>query len=827
MSDPFQLADLLTQFIKRSGYTPGQLERLSGVPKPTIVNWMEGRVRRPRTLNDLVRLTAVLHLTETEASQLLQSAGHPAIAELRRDLQQAPDETLSRLIAHWGGTAVATPENTAPFQAMAHLPYFVGREAELEKLKAVLLAGEHAAVYSIQGMGGVGKTALAAHLAYQLRGLVPDGVLWARVDISDTMSILSTFASAYGLDVRQYGDLGSRSRIVRELLANKRALLVLDNAQSSEQVKPLLPPTGSCAVLITTRRHDLAVTRGATRLVLGPFASDGPESLALFAEVLGEERVRLERPLFHELSNLLGHLPLAVAIAAGRLAYEPGWSTAEFGQRVRQERHRLAELESEDQSVRLSFNTSFQHLTPEQQRFFAALGVFDGDDFSSAAAAAVADVPHDVAQDHLRKLYALSLVQAGRTTRAGQPNRYRLHLLLRDYAGQQLGEDTAVIQRFVNYYVNYTQAHSHNFAALDLEQKNVLTALELAGQLGQTADFIAGVLAFYLFWEAKGLYAVAGDYLARLTERPPEEPVWQMRLHHYRGRLAQRQGEYIEAEDQFEHALELARTLEAEEELSHLLRALGVLAARRGDYVLADVYYKEGLALAKTLGHGGIVSNFLRGLGVQAYMRGDFARAEAFYEEGLALIGMLDEEAPDAKGQGGMLWGLGVLAQEQGNLEQARHYFAQSLALARQVGQQERVILLLRMLADVAVVQNLPEQAAAYWQEALTLAQDIGHRWQVARVLSEWGEYQIQAGETAVAHQTFQELFRLARILQSQELVAVALYGLARETAARGDVASAVEYGRESLDTFTAMGHARVQEVQEWLAGLASNQVIK
>lgn len=822
MGNPFQLADLLTQFIKRSGYTPGQLEKLSGVPKPTIVNWMEGRVRRPRTLNDLVRLTAVLHLTEKEASQLLESAGHPTIPELRRDLQQKPDETLARLLTHWEQIPEAKRETPAPFQAMAHLPYFVGREAELEQLKETLLAGEHATIYSIQGMGGVGKTALAAHLAYQLRRVFPDGVLWARVDTSDTMSILSTFASAYDLDVRQYGDVGSRSRIVRELLANKQALIVLDNAQSSEQVKPLLPPTGSCAVLITTRRHDLAVTRGARRLVLGPFASDGEEAVALFAQVLGEERVEVERSLFLTLADLLGHLPLAVAIAAGRLAYEPGWSTAEFVQRVQKERRRLAELESEDQSVRLSFNTSFQHLEPAQQQFFAALSVFAGDDFSSQAAAIVADLLHDIAQDYLRKLYALSLVQAGRETAVSRPNRYRLHLLLRDYAGEQLADETAVQHRFVQYFVTFARQHSHDFAALDLEQKNVLTALQLAQQLGQTADFVAGVLAFYLFWEAKGLYDVAGEYLHGVETAviQQNDPALQLRLHHYQGRLAQRQGEYIEAEAQFETALELARSLEAEEELSHLLRALGVLAARRGDYVLADAYYKEGLELAKTLGHGGIVSNFLRGLGVQAYMRGDFARAEAFYEEGLALIEMLDEEAPDAKGQGGMLWGLGVLAQEQGDLAEAQRYYEQSLALARQVGQQERVILLLRMLADVAVVQNQPEQAAAYWQEALTLAQDIGHRWQVARVLSEWGEYQIQAGETAVAHETFQELFRLARILQSQELVAVALYGLARETAARGNIDTAKEHGRESLDTFIAIGHVKVQEVKDWLAGL-------
>ncbi|VAW33054.1 hypothetical protein MNBD_CHLOROFLEXI01-489, partial [hydrothermal vent metagenome] len=830
VKNPFQLADLLTQFIKRSGYTSGQLAKLSGVPKPTIVNWMEGRVRRPRTLNDLVRLTAVLHLSEAEASQLLQSAGHPTIAELRLDLQQMPDETLAKLINHWETKPSTTANKPAPFQAMAHLPYFVGRWELLEKLRTMLLAGDHATIYSIQGMGGVGKTALAAHLAYQLRSHFPDGVLWARVDTSDTMSILSTFASAYGLDVRQYGDLGSRSRIVRELLANKRALIVLDNAQSSEQVKPLLPPTGACAVLVTTRRQDLAVMRGASRFMLGPFDPKGKESLLLFGQVLGDDRVAEERPLFVELANLLGHLPLAVDIAAGRLAYEPGWTTTDFLQRVRQEQRRLVELESEDQSVRLSFNTSFQHLTEDQQQFFAALAVFAGDDFSSEAAAAVADMSHELGQDYLRKLYALSLLQAGRETAVDQPNRYRLHLLLRDYAGEQLGDETAVQQRLIYYFAAFVPAHSHDFATLDLEQKNVLTALQLARALGQTSDFVTGVLAIYLFWEAKGLYGLAADYLRKMETAcplegagavsPQTDPMIRLKFHHYRGRLAQRLGEYIEAEARYETALALARTLQTEAHLSHLLRALGVLAARRGDYVLADSYYKEGLALAKALGHGGIVSNFLRGLGVQAYMRGDFAQAEAFYEEGLALIGMLDEKAPDAKGEGGMLWGLGVLAQEQGNLTQAQQYFEQSLALARQVGQQKRVILLLRMLAEIAVVQNLPKLAEDYWQEALLLAQDIGHRWQEARVLSEWGEYQIEVGQTAVAHETFQQLFRLARILQSRELVATALFGLARETAVRGDLELAKERGWESLDVFTAMGHIKMQEVKDWLVAV-------
>ena len=127
------------------------------------------------------------------------------------------------------------PAAEAPFQAIAAISYFVGRESELADLEAVLVSEGRSPTAVLHGIGGVGKTTLAAQAAYRLRPYFPDGILWARLDLSETLSILTSFAAAYGQDIGHYPDLDSRSRVVRGILANKQALIVLDNAHSSDQ----------------------------------------------------------------------------------------------------------------------------------------------------------------------------------------------------------------------------------------------------------------------------------------------------------------------------------------------------------------------------------------------------------------------------------------------------------------------------------------------------------------------------------------------------------------------------------------------------------------
>ncbi len=813
MGHAFEFAEVFGRFVKLAGYTPGQLAKMTGIPKPTIVNWIEGRVKRPRVVSDLLRLALVLHLDVTAVNELLQAAGQPMLPELRL----AADEELLGLLDNWmvkEETAVSE-QKYAPFQTPAETVRFVGRENELKRLTRELLrsAGSHLLV--IQGMAGSGKTVLASQLAYQLRQEFPDGVLWARLDNSGTMTILSTFAAAFGVDVGQYGDVASRSRIVRELLAEKQALMVLDDVVRSEDVKPLLPPSGKCRVLMTTRHQHLSVTRGAFRLDLGPFV-DVAESLSLFGQVLGEERLAKERQAFVEMAQLLGHLPLAIDIVASRLAFEPGWKTAVFLARLQKEERRLRELAYEDQSVRLSFKMSYAAMSPDLQRFLAILSLFTGEDFSDEAAASVAGVDLEDAQDYLRELFGLSLLQRGRAL-ADAPVRYGLHLLVRDYAAKQFSEmeGGGANGRFVTYFVQFAITHQRHFRWLDLDVGYVLQALNRALDW----ELVQGVQAVYPFLEARGLYDVAVGLLERCWETAvtlaDQKAI--LKAQFQLGRVAERQGDYIEAEAKYEQALTVVREANDSESHSHLLRALGVLSARRGDYVLADAYYKEGLTLARKLGQGGSVSNFLRGLGVQAYMRGDFARAEAFYEEGLALVGQYEVGKPEPESASSMLWGLGVLAEEEQDFKGAERYYKQSLALLRGWGHQERIILLLRHLGSLNRHQQQLEMAQDYFEEALQLAKAMGHRWQIGRVLGEWGELQLLRNEMKLAETSFRDLYREARILQSQELLGVSLFGLARVTAVLGNLTHAQSYGQESLDTFTAIGHYKVSDVQQWL----------
>jgi NB-ARC domain len=171
--------------------------------------------------------------------------------------EKAKDQAASKLRAFWPD-APATASAPAPvakplpiFQAVPAPPTLVGRDAELAQLTSAILAGQRLCV--LRGMPGVGKTALAAQAVYELRDHFPDGVLWAQLDKSETKDILHTFASAYGRDVSEYQDIGTRSAVVREIFAHKRALIVLDSTFNTDDIRALLPPsTSPSAVIITT-----------------------------------------------------------------------------------------------------------------------------------------------------------------------------------------------------------------------------------------------------------------------------------------------------------------------------------------------------------------------------------------------------------------------------------------------------------------------------------------------------------------------------------------------------------------------------------------------
>lgn len=853
-------ADVLEKFIKRDGRRTRQISRASGfgghfpVPHVTINRWMRGYVKKPRAWQELVKLAVALRLTESEADELLLSASHPPIAELQETVGESDRELLSQ----WDKKEIVlVTDRTAPFQVPPDLPYFTGRQAELDALKEAIR--HKTDLVCLQGMGGAGKSALAIRVAYELREDFPDGVLWAQLERSEPMSVLYSFAHAYGYDVAKCTDLGSRSGKVRELLADKRALIVLDNARSDEDVRPLLPPTGSCAVLITTRRQDLSAADRGERFDIGPFSKEKKEGLALFAKILGQRPRTDKESTLSQIADLLGHLPLAMAIAGNRMKHERRWSAANFLARIQQEQRRLTELARGDQAVRLSFDWSYDALPPHLQHFFTALGVLEGKDFSVEAAAYVAALPPEEAENYLYELDSLSLVQPA------PAERYKLHPLLRDYSRQKKAERSNLpavaspSSRMVTFFVDYIVSHKKDYASLDGEIGNLFAALEIAFERNMKTSLVRGATEFCPFLRARGQYEQAKFHLERAEQAAREigDLASLATVLSHRGRIANKQGEYCQAKELCQKALTLARQTRNQKQVGSLLTSLGALAHRQGHLIEAKGRYEEAMTLARQTGDKGRMAALLTNLGVMATERGDYEQAELSYQQALQLT----DKARQKRLFCTLLQNLGQLYHDRGDYAQARKHFQEGFSLAGYVGDPELKSRMLGNLGLVAIALNNHAEAAAYIRRGLSLAEKSGLGLQISRQLANLGLVESarrnydqanlhysealararqngfpldicvilnQSGECHLAQQNlfdageaFYEALQTAQNAQNfQQEVATSLYGLARIAAKRGNVPEARQLGEQSQLIFATIGHKSANELKWWLAEL-------
>ncbi|MEZ4645829.1 MAG: tetratricopeptide repeat protein [Chloroflexota bacterium] len=835
------LMDVLGRFVQRQQRSARQVAALSDVSARTVMNWLSGRVQRPHRWQQLVQVAVVLGLNEVEATELLQSAGYPSVADLRREATAVTDQ---QLLAAWPDTS------GAPFQAVADLPYFVGREELLAELEMLLRNGRYVTLYSLQGMGGVGKTALATHLAYRLRPFFSDGVLWARLDTSDTMSILASFAAAYGQDVSAHHDVEARAGAVRRILADKQALIVLDNAQSSAQIRPLLPPsTGKTAVIVTTRQ-DLAVSDNMHRLSVESFPPDSDNSLNVFTHFLGPNIARRWRSELQEIANLLGHLPLAIAIAAGLLAAH--LTIPEYLAQLRAANQRLNSLIREDLSVRLSFDLSYRVLSTQLQQFFISLGAFGGNDFTVAAAAYVADVTEMEALDALLKLMQLSLVQSGR------PNRYLLHPLLRDYAREKQ-PDVQMQQRMAYWFVEYAMQYREDYAKIGMELSNLTFALETAQSLKMHDWFVKGVLGVFPTWQVRGDIATAIPHLQNALTRVQETEDWhsQGQILSFLGASAWMLGRPQESETYHNKGLQLAYMLEDSDLISKslinlgnvvggfysdydraktyllealpytrqldnpernavLLMTLANIVYEQGDWAEAEKYWQEGLVQDRKFGRPNVNSACLyRNLGVLTMGQGRFDVANTYLNEALTLA--RDLEATKVVSE--ILTILGQIANEQGDYQQAKIYLDEALTLARDINAPEAIVQALSILGYWAMSIDALSRSDAYLQEALVISQQANLTWLAAAIHLYLGEVYLKKNVLPLARQAFDTALETAVDLNMPEQKAVALFGLARSTHST-NITQARQHAEESLAIFEELGHFVGKQVRQWLENL-------
>jgi DNA-binding SARP family transcriptional activator/tetratricopeptide (TPR) repeat protein len=328
------------------------------------------------------------------------------------------------------------------------LPDFAGRAGELERL---LAPGTTAMVITaIDGMAGVGKTALAVHAAHRLAERYPDGRLFCDLHAHTAGALPVTAAAALERLLRMVGvptgeipdDVDGRAARWRAALAGRRMLVVLDNAASAAQVRPLLPGSPGCLVLVTSRCR-LGVLDGAALLSLDVLPAR--EALDLFTAIAGADRTAAEAGAADVVDALGGSRPLAIRIAATRLLHRPQWTIAGLAARLRAERGRLAELTCSDRGVGSAFALSYAQLRPAQARLFRLLGLHPGADFDAYSAAALAGTTPARAAAVLETLVDAHLL------RSGTAGRYSFHDLLRDYARDLAPDDPAAGRRLRDY----------------------------------------------------------------------------------------------------------------------------------------------------------------------------------------------------------------------------------------------------------------------------------------------------------------------------------------------------------------------------------------
>ncbi|MFH9075168.1 AfsR/SARP family transcriptional regulator [Streptomyces alboflavus] len=406
----------------------------------------------------------------------------PGLQELQQRILQA-DPALAEPSAPATEPAAGV---VRPAQLPATVQDFTGRVSFVKELSDILSTAEGRvmAVSALAGIGGVGKTTLAVHVAHAARAHFPDGQLYVDLQgagprAAEPETVLGAFLRGLGTaDDAIPETLEERAALFRSVLDGRPVLVLLDNARDAAQVRPLLPGMEGCAALVTSRMRmvDLA---GAHLVDLDVMSPD--EALQLFTKIIGEERVVSEREAALDVVAACGFLPLAIRIAASRLAARRTWTVATLAAKLADERRRLDELQAGDLAVEATFELGYGQLEPAQARAFRLLGLADGPDISLTAAAAMLDLPVEDAEDLLESLVDTSLLESA------APGRYRYHDLVRLYARACAERDElppglrdAALSRLLDFYL----ASAARVYAIERPGDRTVDHLEVTGGTG-------------------------------------------------------------------------------------------------------------------------------------------------------------------------------------------------------------------------------------------------------------------------------------------------------------------------------------------------------
>ncbi len=752
----------------------------------------------------------------------------------------------------------------------------VGRDGELAQLRERLCSGQSVALTALNGLPGVGKTALSIALVQdeKIRAYFRDGILWAGLgpepNISSMLSRWGKLLAVPDIEMAELTSNEARARAIRTVLGTRRMLVVIDDAWEIEHALLFKVGGPDCAHLVTTRFPALA-THFAPDGAIGIRELGEKDSMKLLS-TLAPAVIQEEVQRASDLVSAVGGLPLALTLIGNYLRKQ---SHNRQIRRVNVALERLSNAEerlhlSEPQEaaeghsslssdVRLSLQSVFsvtdRQLSLQVRQALYALSVFPSkpNTFSEKAALAVANCTVET----------LDMLSDAGLLESSDNERYTLHQTIADYARSQL-KGASAYERFISYITTSVEEYEKDYDLLERENHLIFATLDIAYTTGKLNYLIRAVLAFTPYLLSRGLYPTAKQWLQHAYEaaqqRSDTAHITQTLL--YLGRIAQTQGEYAQAEAHFQDGLRLARNAKDQEHTSALLNDLGWIALKQGEYAHAKTYLQEGLMLAQQIGNQERISSLLEMLGSVAASQGNYAQAEAYLQDGLAIA----QQTRDRERICTILINLGVTAGEQGNHIQAEKYFLEALSLARQLGHREWISLLLSNLGEAVYELGNYAQAQAYLQEGLAQARKIEHREWIIVLLSNLGRAASEQGNYIQAEKHLQEGLALARQINrhqittnvlyeygnlyikqrkigeaevtfremlslvpehDQDLIALGRYGLARVAAIQGNIQDALRLGEVSLKTLDEIGHRKAQEVGGWLASIIRDTEIE
>lgn len=829
--------------------TQESLAELAGVDARTIRDIETGRTRRPRA----------------STKRLLRDALPDDSPDDRQYGAGAPQELLS-----------VFPPAVTPFQLPADTAHFTGRSGQLNRLVGLWPGDpDHAddrangdmprgavVISAVDGMAGVGKTALAVHVAHRVADRFEDGVLFTDlhgftpgVEPASPEHVLDTLLRGLGVPGDQIPpDLAGRAALYRTVLARRRVLIVLDNAADETQLQPLLPAAPGCGVLVTSRRY-LAGLDDAIHFSLP--ALPPREAVALFRALVADRVSLTDDHTIDQIVSQCGHLPVAIRIAAARLRANqtstPTRLLAELTDAL-DNGHGLDWLSDGHRAVTAALEVSYHHLTPDQQHAFRLLGLHPGRDVEPYALAALARTTLTQAQQLLDDLHAANLVN--------QPvyHRYTQHDLVATYTRNLAAADPetarhAALNRLFDHYAHVTSV-AMNLAYpwesghrsdtpptatpapplgdarqarqwLDTELDNLLAAAHNAHNQNRPdhTNHQAATTHRHLhtrgrYTDAHTLHLSALQHTRETCDRAGEQNTL--------GRLAAThfwQDRHEQAAECYQQLLAIARKTGNRTSEHAALLGIGRIHRRKDRFGLASDCFQQAMAIARDIDDPDGEQQALLGLAVVLRLEDRIEQATAHYRQALTIArhhgNRIDVQIA--------LQGLGMLHLRQNHYGLAADVFEQVLAIARDIGDRYAEMVTLTVLGRTLRMQGHHEHAIENLTQAVTIANQIGSRNGQFEAHQNLGRIRTTLGHHHDAIDHHRTALTLAHDLSQPSDQARAHDGLAHSYHALGDTAGAAHHWHAALDILTGANinsavdepHVATATIQTHLAAVA------